>query len=212
MKKYENLAKIAELRDRGVLTEEEFQREKAKILEAEEKSLKQIFQAPEGGLLFGLQEDAYCTLLHLSQFCIPALPPFGVAVPIVLWFLGRGNSAKVDQCGRIIFNWLISALIYFGVSAALCYIVIGFALLPILVICAIAFPIIAAVKASEGMLWHYPLSIDFFDAGTVYSQKTQTARGESAPKNTGENSAQESKDLHFKSNKYESTSFSDKYR
>ena len=56
MKKYENLAKIAELRDRGVLTEEEFQREKTKILETEKKSFKQFFQSPDGGLVLPLSQ------------------------------------------------------------------------------------------------------------------------------------------------------------
>ena len=211
MKKYENLAKIAELRDRGVLTEEEFQREKAKILEAEEKSLKQIFQTPDGGLLFGLQEDAYCMVMHLSQFCIPAFPPFGVAVPIVLWFLGRKESDKVEVGGRILFNWLVSALIYLVVSAALVYVIIGIPLLLGLLVCAIVFPILAAVKASEGQVWKYPLCIDFFGAAEAVSRINQTPSDETSKKRTYTES-EKPEDLHFKSNKYESTNFSDKYR
>ena len=47
------------------------------------------------------------------------------------------------------------------ISIALCFVIVGFVLLPIVAILGIVFPIIAAVKANEGRAWKYPLAIPF---------------------------------------------------
>ena len=50
-------------------------------------------------------------------------------------------------------------LIYNLVAGVLCLLLIGFALLAILHILNVVFVIIAALKASEGQLYRYPLTI-----------------------------------------------------
>ena len=47
------------------------------------------------------------------------------------------------------------------VSAVLVFVVIGIFLLVVVAILAIVFPIIAAVKANEGVNYRYPLTIRF---------------------------------------------------
>ena len=61
---YEKLKKLEELKTNGTLTEEEFQREKERILNEE---TRQAGQAPASTKqpLFGLQENAYLMLMHL---------------------------------------------------------------------------------------------------------------------------------------------------
>ena len=44
----------------------------------------------------------------------------------------------------------------------LVFVLVGFPLLGILGVLSIVFPIIGAVKANEGTVWTYPLSIKFF--------------------------------------------------
>ena len=60
--KYEKLKKIEELKEKGTITEEEFQREKEKILNEESKQPTTVTKQP----LFGLQENAFLMLMHLS--------------------------------------------------------------------------------------------------------------------------------------------------
>ena len=124
-----------------------------------------------------MKPNTFCMLLHLSQLLgCTAMPVLGWVAPIVLWVLGKDKNAQIDQHGRIVMNWIISCAIYgflvgsfLVVSVILCYIIIGFFLLPValilsllLWILAIAFPIIGAVKANEGETWKYPLCIPFF--------------------------------------------------
>lgn len=99
--------------------------------------------------------------LHLSQLLNMILPPAGVVVPIVLWQMKKDEMPALDAHGKMVVNWLISSLIYFAVSGVLCIILIGFLGLVALGIMSIVFPIIGAIKANNGELWEYPLTIKF---------------------------------------------------
>ena len=110
--------------------------------------------------IFGMKPDTYCMLLHLSQLLGSTF--VGFAVPIVLWALVKDRSPLVDLHGKIVLNWFISLLIYMFAAGLLCIVFVGFLILPVLVVLAVVFPIIGGIKANEGVIWKYPLSITFF--------------------------------------------------
>jgi len=112
--------------------------------------------------VMGMKPNTFCMLLHLSQLASFIIPLSGLIIPIVMWVIAKNKSAEADQHGKIVLNWIISVFIYSVVIGLLCVILIGFLLLPVLVIVAIAFPIIGALKANDGVAWKYPLSIPFF--------------------------------------------------
>lgn len=58
-------------------------------------------------------------------------------------------------------NWLISFVIYFIASFLLTCVLIGFPMVVALVIVSVVFPIVGGIKASNGEVWPYPLSIRF---------------------------------------------------
>ena len=58
-------------------------------------------------------------------------------------------------------NWLISLVIYYAICFILIFILIGVVAIWILALLNIVFAIIAALKANNGELWVYPLSIRF---------------------------------------------------
>ena len=111
--------------------------------------------------IFGMKPDTYCMLLHLSQL-LGGGTLVGFAAPIVLWALVKDRSPLVDLHGKIVLNWLVSFLIYMLAAGLLCIVFVGFFILPILVVLAVVFPIIGGIKANEGVVWKYPLSIAFF--------------------------------------------------
>ena len=115
--------------------------------------------------VMGMKTDTYCMLLHLSQllnYLSAGMPGFGLVVSIILWAVAKDKYPQVDRHGKIALNWQISYVIYFLVSAVLCFVLIGFLLLAVVWVLGIVFPIIGAVKANEGTVWKYPLSIPFF--------------------------------------------------
>ncbi|MBI1183379.1 DUF4870 domain-containing protein, partial [bacterium] len=69
---------------------------------------------------------------------------------------------EVDLHGRIIMNWIVSELIYLMVSGILIIVIVGIPLMIAVGVCSIVFPILGAIKVSEGGVYVYPISIDFF--------------------------------------------------
>lgn len=152
--KYEDLKTLDELREKGSITEEEFQREKAKNLSEDSREYSNARSKP----LFGMTERTYLMLMHLSQFASWLVPLVGVIVPILMWTTNKDNNAEVDRHGKNILNFTISYAIY---SIALFVIIIGIPFVIVLfAIYAIAV-IIASIKASNGEYWQYPLTIQF---------------------------------------------------
>jgi len=99
--------------------------------------------------------------LHLSQLLNFVLPPAGIVVPIILWQIKKDEMPALDAHGKMVVNWLISSLIYFVVSLVLAIVLIGILGLVALGIMSIVFPIIGGIKANNGELWEYPLTIKF---------------------------------------------------
>lgn len=152
----EKLRKLHELKEEGILSEEEFQLQKQKLLDAESR-------ASTGNLNLALGDtDAhqYAMFMHLSLLIGLLFPLVGLIVPVVLWMLRREDPI-INQHGKSILNWLISALIYFVAGLILIPLLIGIPVLFVLGICHFVFAIMAGVKAKSGELWAYPLSFKF---------------------------------------------------
>ena len=150
---YEDLKLLDELRSKGSITEEEYQREKAKILNSGNNA--------SGKALFGLEENSYLLFMHLSQFLGILIPGLGYIAPIVLWLMNKENNQNVDRHGKNIVNFMISMIIYFAIAGILCFVLIGIPILIVLAILDFVFIIVAAIKANNGEYWKYPFSIEF---------------------------------------------------
>lgn len=99
--------------------------------------------------------------LHLSQLANAIIPLAGFVIPIVLWQTQKEKMPALDAHGKMVVNWLISSLIYFVISGVLTIVLVGFLGILALIVMGIVFPIIGAVKANNGELWEYPLTIKF---------------------------------------------------
>lgn len=152
--KYEDIKILDELRTKGTITEEEFQREKAKILAEENNRYSGGNKKP----LFGMTQNTYLMLMHLSQFASWLIPFVGIVIPILMWTSNKNNNAAVDRHGKNILNFNISYAIY---TLALTIIIIGIPLLIVLFVIYVVVLVMAAIKANNGEYWEYPLTIKF---------------------------------------------------
>ena len=105
-----------------------------------------------------------CHASALAGFFIPGVGHF--VGPLIIWLLKRGDSAEIDAHGKESLNFQISMLIYtigLGIVCfVLMFVLIGFLLIPlfaILHVVDIVLVIIASMKASEGQLYRYPLTL-----------------------------------------------------
>ncbi len=104
----------------------------------------------------------WAVVLHLSQFAGYIVPFAGLLAPILIWQLKKGDVPGLDEHGKSIANWMISEFIYGIVCFILGFVLIGIVGFIALAGMAIVFPIIGAIKANDGVVWRYPLSIGFF--------------------------------------------------
>lgn len=105
----------------------------------------------------------WAMLLHLSAILgWTGLPLMGLVVPIVIWQVKKDDLPEIDIHGRNVANWLITSLIYFGICFVACFVFIGFPMMVLLIVAAIAFPLIGGLKANNGVVWEYPLTFRFF--------------------------------------------------
>ena len=183
---YEKLEQLKRLHDSGALNDEEFEKEKKKILDEEDAG------KPTTVLPMGLTENTYLALMNFAMF----IPYVGWIAPIVLWIMGKESSAPVNRQGKYILNWYISWFLYSIVVTVLFIIFMfsgivsisdmnyendqssplavllsifgggaGILLLLILGVgcfLCLLFPIIGGIKGLNGKTWKYPLSIPFF--------------------------------------------------
>ena len=99
--------------------------------------------------------------LHLSRLLDAFVFPIGAIITIVLWQTQKYKMPALDAHGKMVTNWLISSVIYGVISFVLMFVLIGFLTGFALWIMMIVFPIIGGIKANNGELWEYPLTIKF---------------------------------------------------
>ena len=147
----DEIERLAQLRDQGRLSEEESQ-----VL----GGASAHDHTNSGNQIFGLSPKSWCMLMHFSQL-LNCAPGAGVIAPVCMWVLSKDQSVEADRHGAVITNWVITSLIYSVVFGILMFVIVGIPLMFALVIALVVFPIIGGIKASNGELWHYPMSIEF---------------------------------------------------
>ena len=155
----DEIEKLNQLRLSGAIAEEEYQTSKSALLNGQQVADKKPNQVV---VSTQMDEKTWAILLHLSQFCGFLIPLAGLVVPIVLWQVKKNESQLIDQHGRIVANWLVTAFIAGIVFFMLSFLLIGIPLLILLGVLCIVFPIVGAIKANDGIAWPYPGSYRFF--------------------------------------------------
>ena len=152
------IERLDELRRTGVLSDDEFQQAKEKVLAGGPGT----FGLPvQPGRIHGLGEQTWCMLMHLSQLMLWA-GGIGIAVPIVMWVISKDDSDLARRHGARMMNWLISSFVYGIICGLLAFVVIGIPMLIVLLVLNIVFPVMAAIRANDGQLWSYPMAIQWF--------------------------------------------------
>jgi uncharacterized protein len=160
----DELHKLQQLQESGAISPEEFAQAKARLLgEPAPAGAAHSPVAIVDDAALERQARQWATFLHLSQFAGYFVPLAGLILPIVLWQLKKDQLPGIDAHGRNVVNWIISEIIYAAGCAILIFFFIGIPMLVALGVLGVVFTIIGAIKANEGEIWRYPLSIRFFN-------------------------------------------------
>ena len=114
----------------------------------ETSTLTDAALAPKGS------DKIWSVLSHLS-----ALLGVGFVLPLVVYLAMRKESEYVAANAREALNFHISVLIYALCCIPLVFILIGIPLLIVLGLGSLVLAIIATIKASDGLCYHYPLTL-----------------------------------------------------
>jgi len=99
-------------------------------------------------------DRALMILSHLS-----AILGVGLILPFIVWLIKKSEPDMVAAHAAEALNFHLSVLLYGILLLPLCMIVIGIPLLIFIGIASVVLAIIAAVRASDGVLYRYPLTI-----------------------------------------------------
>jgi len=102
--------------------------------------------------------EVLCHALGFAGFVFP----FGnILGPLIVWLMKKSESPSVDAHGKEALNFQISMTIWVLLCAITWLILIGIVLTPIAVATGVVLTVIGTVKASNGELYRYPLTIRF---------------------------------------------------
>lgn len=151
---YDDLKKLDELRKNGAITEEEYQREKNRIL-------NQTYLPSTEKMYWGMTENSYIALMHVAQFGGYIIPFLGFILPVIMWLNSKDQNTNIDRHGKNIVNFILSWLLYALVAGILSFVLVSIPLAIALAVSQIVFIILATIKAANNEYWKYPLSIEF---------------------------------------------------
>jgi uncharacterized Tic20 family protein len=104
----------------------------------------------------------WCAFIHASALLGVFIHfPGHLLGPLILWLIKRGDAPELDAHGKEAVNFQISMLIYNAIAAVFCLILVGFFFLAVLWVLNAIFVIIAAIQASDGKFYRYPMTIRF---------------------------------------------------
>ena len=79
--------------------------------------------------------------------------------PLIVWLIKKDEMPFVNDQGKEAINFQITVFLAAVVCVVLMLVAVGFLLLLMLSIADLVFMIIAAVKASEGVAYRYPVNL-----------------------------------------------------
>ena len=96
---------------------------------------------------------------HLSSF-VGLVVPFGSVIgPLAVWLTRRDRDPFIDDAGREALNFGISIAIYGSLLLAAALLLVGIPLLIVGVVAWVVLASLAAVQASQGQAYRYPLTM-----------------------------------------------------
>ena len=131
-----------------------------------------------------MDTNSFCMLMHLSQFASSVFPLAGIIMPIVMWQQFKKDSSVIHENGKQIMNFMLTTFLV-GIVFTLGIVAVvktlytnasteqgeatfsAMGIVTILLFAAgfsiayVVFIILAAIKAYNGQVGKYPLTIRF---------------------------------------------------
>jgi uncharacterized protein len=105
-------------------------------------------------------ERTWGMIAHLSAFAFFVFPLGGnIIAPLIVWLTRRDTSAFVEAEAKEALNFNISVSLGWIVCGLLTFVLVGIPMGVVLFLCWLVMTIVAAIKASEGAGYRYPVAL-----------------------------------------------------
>ncbi|AJM77500.1 DUF4870 domain-containing protein [Rathayibacter toxicus] len=101
-------------------------------------------------------EKTWAVVTHVLGIFFSFLPS------LIVFLVFKGRGPFLEAHAKTALNFQLTTLIAYAAGTILAFVLIGFVVFIVVPILVLIFSIIAAVKASAGEYYKYPLSIPFF--------------------------------------------------
>jgi len=106
------------------------------------------------------EERLYASACHFAGLPIfTAIALANILAPLVIWLIKRDTMPFVDEHGKESLNFQITALLAYVVAIVTACAGIGIALIAVVAVLQIIFPIIGGIAAYEGKSYKYPVTL-----------------------------------------------------
>jgi len=98
---------------------------------------------------------------HLAGLAGNIVPFGSIIAPLVIWKIKEPESEFVADQAKESLNFQITIMIAVLISIPLCFVLIGFFLLPVILVFDLVCIVLGMLRANEGIRYRYPISIRF---------------------------------------------------
>jgi uncharacterized protein len=118
---------------------------------------------PETAEIVTVTDEAknFAMLCHLISLLGPVTGVGHIIGPLVIWLWKKDEHPFIDEHGKESLNFQISMSIYLLITIALWCFLVGIPLTFLIGVADIVLAIIAGLKAANGEMYRYPLTIRF---------------------------------------------------
>lgn len=105
------------------------------------------------------EEKTMGMLCHLTALAGLVIPFGNIIGPLIVWLLKKDTMPFVEEQGREALNFQLTLAIVAIIGIILLFVFIGIFVLLAVYVLNIIFPIIAAIKANDGISYRYPFAL-----------------------------------------------------
>ncbi len=103
------------------------------------------------------EERQWGMLAHILTLAVAYLTSFGWLCALIIYMSYKDKSKFVAFHALQSLYFQIAVFVAWVITVILCFVLVGFFLIPVVVLGSIIFPILAGLAANRGELYEYPL-------------------------------------------------------
>lgn len=100
---------------------------------------------------------------NMAMLCHLLVFVGGIVAPIIIYAMKKDEHPFIEDQAKEVINFQITLIIHSFICMALCFVLVGFLLLPVLMVYSLVLPIVGGLAAARGEYYRYPFIFRFMN-------------------------------------------------